>query len=136
MERGISKEELVWLVTRVVGAVFLWLAITKLGAVIGLFYSSKQMDGMGMGLSERMVSVALKPLVFSLVTYMFLAFYFLKRGSGFVSMVSTMGEVRERKVMRSSPEGFEAWLQADATHSTFPYEKQLAMYEAWRLENF
>ncbi len=137
MERGISKNELVWVITRVIGAVFLWFAIVKVGTVIALLYSSSRMDGFGLGVSGSLVSVALKPLVFIFSAYVGLAYYFLYRGEGFVKMVSRMGGIEiKRRMVNAGPDSFQEWLCEDPSHAGYPYEQQLSMYEEWRVNRY
>lgn len=123
-----------WVIVRVIGVFFLWCAMEKCGMLIGLHYTS---SWAGVRVGKEMLAVATNPVIFALVVYTLLAFYFLRWGRFFFLVLSRMGgEAAVPGERRADPSGFELWLSEDESRRDLPYEKQLAMYDSWRLDNF
>ncbi|MGJ8634625.1 MAG: hypothetical protein ACSHX7_11980 [Luteolibacter sp.] len=127
MNKTLTKQELVWVITRVIGMIFLWLAIQKIGTLLGVYWLSET--------SRSLAGMVVKPLLFLFAVYGFLAFYFLRRGDAFVSLVSTIGNQNYGDQSGiEDPDSFKEWLSEDVSRKSHSTKEQLTMYEEWRLE--
>ncbi|MFD2257990.1 hypothetical protein ACFSSA_15020 [Luteolibacter algae] len=88
MKNGITKEELAWMVTRVVGVIFLWLAVETGGKLLAVHFSSQWA---GVSIPSEMAANASRALMFSLTVYTVLGLYLLKYGAFFVGLISRGG---------------------------------------------
>lgn len=84
MKEPLTKHDLVWIITRLIGCYFLWFALGRAIEIAALIAT----DGPDF---PTITFETIRWPVFLLLLFGLLGFYFLRRGEGFVALISTTG---------------------------------------------
>ena len=127
MEKGVTKEDLAWLVTRLIGVWFGYQMVLVLVVMIAAFPS------MFSGSEEVFVK-----FLFQITFYLGLSLYFLLGGAKFVNLICHLPPAAPRNpshLQQSEFKAFVAWLDGDLSRKYMSEKEQIAAFRAQRVAN-
>lgn len=130
-DKALTKNGLAWLVTRLLGCLFAFLAVKKLGAVAYAAYllNSDGYRSIRSSLSSQISWDVSWPQALIFFFYAGVAFYLLRHGSRFVALICNEGDV---PVGKEEPEsdGIAAWIAKDISRRYLSKDDQRREYLA------
>ncbi|MGJ8654146.1 MAG: hypothetical protein ACSHX8_12810 [Opitutaceae bacterium] len=130
-DKALTKNGLAWLVTRLIGCWFAWLVIKGFFVLLYAFVilNSAGWDVVRSSGAERMSWDIAWPRALCFFIYAGVAYYFLRRGTRFVSLICNEGYIAAEKEA-SQLKGIDAWIAKDDSRRYLSKDVQRREYLA------